>query len=147
MANIAITLMTHNYISLFHRTTPEKVQRLGLEQGCQTYGPRAGSGPLDGLIRPGLDPRAIAIREWSACNRAASQTRPCWLADQLAPGRIVVMNWNQQSRPAPPPPPVNNRDQHIFDWSGPLQIWPLNQNEFDTPGLEGYGRGCQATCR
>ena len=38
-------------------------------------------------------------REWSACNRAASQTRP--LADQLAPGRIVVMNWNQQSRPAP----------------------------------------------
>ena len=49
-----------------------------LGQGCQTYGPRAGSGPLDGLIRPGLvenkfedvkkkvnprsanDPRAIA---------------------------------------------------------------------------------------
>ena len=27
---------------------------LALNQGCQTYGPRAGSGPLDGLIRPGL---------------------------------------------------------------------------------------------
>ena len=26
-----------------------------LDQACQTYGPRAGTGPLDDLIRPGID--------------------------------------------------------------------------------------------
>ena len=75
-----------------------------LEQGCQTYGPRAGSGPPDGMIRPVCSFAIMQISHTHSCANTQNSHARIHPDPQHPPGRrnAAQSHYHQQHGPAPP---------------------------------------------